>query len=360
LKKLPLPICLMNNNKTMNRTLLLFPILFFILFAGCNHSEKAIKQDKTVYIKTHKVQQGEFPYAVHTSGKLASKSELKLSFKTGGIINSIYFDEGQKVNKGQTLAELKFDEIYAQVKKARLGLEKAKRDFERVENLFKDSVATLEQYQDMQTALHVAESNVKIAEFNLQHSKITAPEDGKILKKLAEENEMIGAGYPVFLFGTLVNDWIVKVNIVDKDLVNIELNDTAYIKFDAFQGKPFVGIISEMGSMADPYTGTYEAEIKVLHPDDKFASGFIAKIDIESKLKKQFQLVPVSALVEGNENIAYIYKFIEGSPVKNKVIVDHIDDEYLYVIEGISENDIIAVEGAKYITKNSIIKIRND
>ena len=187
--------------KQLKYKILLLLVFSFILFS-CKNNDKQLQKDNTIYIKTQVINTGNFPYIIHSSGKLSSKSELKLSFKTGGIINTIYTDEGLEIKKGTTLAELKFDEIYAQVKKARLGLEKATRDFARVESLYKDSVATLEQYQDMETALKFAESNVKIAEFNLEHSKIIAPEDGRILRKLAEENEMISSGYPVFLFGT--------------------------------------------------------------------------------------------------------------------------------------------------------------
>ena len=107
-------------------------------------------------------------------GKLASKEELKLSFKTGGIISEIFVDEGQTVKKGQVLAKLNLSEIQAQVNQAILGLDKAERDYRRANNLYKDSVVTLEQLQNTTTALDIAKSNVKIAEFNLQFSTIKA------------------------------------------------------------------------------------------------------------------------------------------------------------------------------------------
>lgn len=336
-------------------------IVLLVAFAvACNSNGKPEKQENTVYVKTKKVIRKSFALRIHASGNLASKSELKLSFKTGGIINTINVDEGQEIKKGTTLAELKFDEIYAWLKQANLGLQKAKRDFSRVENLYKDSVATLEQYQDMQTALEFAESNVKIARFNSEHSKIVAQSDGKILKKLAEENEMIAPGYPVFLFGTYENDWIVRINVVDKDLVLIELDDDAIISFDAFPNRTFKGTVSEIGSMADPYTGTYEIEIRVKDADEKFASGFIAKIDIVSKKSNQFILVPINAIIEGSESNAYIYELVENKPVKIKVAVDHFDDKYLYVTEGTNAGSVVITDGSKYITKNCIVEIKNN
>ncbi len=334
-------------------------IFIAVLFIACNNNDKQLKQDHTIYVKTQKVVTGEFPFTVHTSGSLSSKSEQKLSFKTGGIIDKMFADEGQQVKNGDVLAILKLSEINARAKQAKLGMEKAKRDFERVKNLYNDSVATLEQYQDMETALKYAGSNVKIANFNLTHSKIVAPTNGKILKKIAEENEMVGSGHPVFLFGTYVNNWIVRVNVIDKDLVLINIGDSASVSFDAFSGKTFRGIVSEIGSLADPYTGTYEVEIKIADPDKKFASGFIAKIDIVSKETRQYYMVPVNALIEGSEDKAYVYELVNGKPVKTIVTIDHFNENYLFVTDGIKAGTEVIIDGGKYITKSSIIKIKN-
>ncbi len=235
-------------------------IIITLFFSACKEQVAEEKITEKVKVRTTKVIEKEMSIPVHCSGKLSSKEESKLSFKTGGIISNIFVDEGQKVKKGQVLAKLNLSEIQAQVNQARLGLEKAKRDFRRANNLYQDSVVTLEQLQNVTTALNIAKSNVKIAEFNLQYSTIKAPSNGKILKRVAEENEIIGTGYPIFLFGSTENDWIIRVNITDKDIFSLKLNDKAEIKFDAYPDKTFTASVTEIGNSADPYTGTYEVE----------------------------------------------------------------------------------------------------
>jgi RND family efflux transporter MFP subunit len=153
------------------------------------------------------------------------KSESKLSFKTGGIIQNIMVDEGQSVRKDQLLAQLNLEEIQSQVKQAELALSKAERDYERAGNLYRDSVATLEQYQNAGTALEVARSNASIAHFNLQFSSIHAPADGKILKRIAEPNEIIAPGHPVFLFAATGSNWVVRANLTDRDIVRVSIRD---------------------------------------------------------------------------------------------------------------------------------------
>ncbi|MCK4662630.1 MAG: efflux RND transporter periplasmic adaptor subunit [Bacteroidales bacterium] len=334
-------------------------IITALFFSACKEQITEEKTEKKVKVKTTKIVEKEISIPVHCSGKLSSKTESKLSFKTGGIISNIFVDEGQTVKKGQVLAKLNLSEIQAQVNQAKLGLEKAKRDFKRANNLYKDSVATLEQLQNATTALNIAKSNVEIAEFNLQFSTIKAPSNGKILKRIAEKNEIIGSGYPVFFFGSTENDWVVRVNITDKDIFLIKLKDNAEIKFDAYTNKIFPATVSEIGNSADPYTGTYEVELTLKPTNTKFASGLIARVDIFPLNKEKYCLVPINALIEGSETIGYIYKVINSKPEKLKIEIHHIDNEFLYVSKGINPGTEIIIEGVNYIDNGSEVEIVN-
>ena len=164
-----------------------------------------------------KAQQVTHREQIFAVGQLSSSEEVKLSFKTGGIVGKILVREGQKVRKGQLLAELQLDEIEAQVEQsvlgiqqskitidnARLMLNKAERDFRNVQGLYADSVATLDQLEDAklqlnnarnqlqaaETGLSFSQRTADIAQFNRDHSRIVAPANGEILLKMGEANE---------------------------------------------------------------------------------------------------------------------------------------------------------------------------
>ncbi len=91
------------------------------------------------------------------TGIVSSSSEARLSFKTGGIVEKLYFKEGDRVSKGQLLARLNLTEINAAVSQAREGLAKAQRDQQRAQNLYRDSVATQEQVQIASTAVRLSQ-----------------------------------------------------------------------------------------------------------------------------------------------------------------------------------------------------------
>jgi RND family efflux transporter MFP subunit len=307
--------------------------------------------ENIIKVKTAEVIEKNIVFPIHSSGKLSAKTEQKLSFKTGGIINKIYVDEGQSVARGQLLTELKLSEIKARVNMAEQALGKAERDFNRTMSLFKDSVATLEQLQDAETALEVAKSNLEIAGFNLKYSTISAPSQGKILRRLMEENEVAGSGTPVILFASSDDYWVVRVNVTDKDIVNISLGDSATIRFDAYNNTNFKSSVTEIGRAADPYTGTYEVELTVNPVKDKnLMSGFIAKADIYSGcLSHKYLSVPIDALTDYNEESGYVYEVKDSNAIRRKIDFIKVLNEEVIIRGGLTPGTKLIVEGLNYV-----------
>jgi len=338
----------------------IFLVFIILILSSCKNNQPQEQNDTIIQVKTYTVHEKEMAFPIHSSGKLSLKEEIKLSFKTGGIIKSILVDEGQNLRQGDILAELNMEEITASVNQAKLALEKAERDYIRANNLFNDSVVTLEQKQNAGTAVDFARSNLDIAEFNNKYSKIEAPEKGIILKRLAAKNEIIGPGYPVFLFASTKNDWIIRVNITDRDILKLQFNDTANIAFDAYPGRIFKANISEIGKAADPYTGTYEVELKLNNINIKLVSGLIASVDILPYQKEKLIEIPFIAMVEGNEYEAYIYIVDDNNkPKKMRLKIAGISSESFYIMDGLKDGTRVITDGAAYIKAESKIEIVN-
>jgi multidrug efflux pump subunit AcrA (membrane-fusion protein) len=153
----------------MNKIHLIFFVPFvFICISSCKKFPLKQEEKPAIPVRTEIVREQLLTFPIHTTGRLSAKTESKLSFKTGGIIQKIHVDEGRSVTRGQILASLNLSEIQPKARQADLALQKAERDYERTKNLYKDSVATLEQFQDVRTALELARSNADIAKFNLE------------------------------------------------------------------------------------------------------------------------------------------------------------------------------------------------
>lgn len=340
------------------KPLKLMVVITVLLTVSCRNKTPQTTSAEPTAVRTIKVVQEEISIPVHSSGILVSSEEMKLSFKTGGIVAKIMVNEGDRVEKGTIIATLNLSEINAQVNLARNGYDKARRDHARVRNLYTDSVATLEQMQNASTSLSVAKSNLDIAEFNLSHSRITAPDNGVILKQFVKNNELVAPGYPVFLFGTSDKNWKVKTGLSDRDIVRINPGDSSSVTLDAWQGVKFPAVVDQVGGMSDPLTGTYEIELILSSKGYRLATGFIAGIEVFPSKKEEFITIPVQAIVEADGQSGYIYS------VKKSGVVQKIKIEIITIIgskAAISGNlngvDEIVSEGAAYLRDGEVVRI---
>ncbi|MEM1322814.1 MAG: efflux RND transporter periplasmic adaptor subunit [Bacteroidota bacterium] len=371
--------------------LLLIPLLGAALLVTAYNLNKTATESEKVrnlrQVETQLAEAIEYQPSVFASGKLAAREEIRLSFKTGGIIRRLYVREGQKVKKGQLLAELKLDEINAQVQQAELGnkqaeiairnaelaLQKAERDYENTQGLYQDSVATFEQLDNAriqldnarnqleaaQTGLDFNKKNTAIADFNLTYSKITAPAAGTVLRKMAEANELVGPGSPIFLLGTKNQELVIRVNITDKDIIHLRMGDKADIEFDAYPNHQFKGEIREMASIADAYTGTYEVEISVDSEGKKLLPGFIGKVNIHTSEQESLVRIPIDALISADKNRGVIFTVKGDSAIRTLIDIHKLEKGSILLRKGLQPGEELVVKGGGYLQQGDLVSRQN-
>jgi RND family efflux transporter MFP subunit len=331
-----------------------------LLCAGCRNEAPPPAGEVITRVRSVRVVPEEISIPVRSGGVLMTTEEMKLSFKTGGIVEKIVVREGDKVRGGDLIALLNLSEIRANVSLAENGFEKSLRDLTRIKNLYADTVVTLEQLQNATSAFEAARTTLEIARFNFLHSAIRAPADGIILKQLVRENEIVSPGYPVLLFGSSGGSWKVKTGISDRDIIKINRGDSATVTTDAYPGVVFKAVVEQISGVANPMTGTYEVELFLNGAGYRLAAGFIAAVDIYPAVRRSVILVPAGAVVEADGDTGYIFA-VNGSDIAEKfsIKITAITGPNMAVTgipAGITE---VVYEGAAYLkhgTKVEVVK----
>ncbi len=331
---------------------------------GCGSDSNAANRKEPiksapVLVRLATVEHTDADLPVRAIGKLEAKEEFRLSFKTGGIVDRVFVDEGRQVEKGQLLATLSLTEIDAQLAQARNGFDKADRDLQRVKNLFADTVATLEQLQNATTAWEVARAGLDAAAFNRKYSQIYAPSNGRILRRLADDHEQITSGTPVVIMAGYDKGWIVRSGLADRDLMRIKAGDSAKIEFDALPGRFITGIVSEIGAAPNPVNGTYEIEIRLGPSTDRLVTGFIGKISITPSLIKPMSLVPIEALVEANGTSGFVFAPApdEKSARKVPVIVSYVHEGKAGILGDLPGIRTVITAGATKLSDGAVVTV---
>lgn len=329
--------------------------------ACSNGDQKQAKEvaEELLTVSLIKVQKTTLQDQIIASGVLSSKEELKLAFKTGGLIKRVLVDEGQSVNAGQLLAELDMSEIDAQVSQAQLALQKAQRDFDRVKNLVADQAATQTNLDDATTGLELAQQQVQIAKYNQKLSKIYAPKAGKILRKISETGELITPFAPALILGTGTNAFNLSVGLSDREIVKVKKGYPALVSLDAYPGRFFKARVSQIAETINPATGTFEVELELEKTAERLISGFVAKAVINPPGEKQILSIPIEALVEANKNNAFVFLFDNGSVARHPIITGKINGNQVEVVSGLSEGQSIVYQGANFLSDGQKVNANN-
>lgn len=299
--------------------------------------------------------------SIQTLGTFINKSEARPAFKTGGVIASTYFKEGDKVKKGQVLSTLIMTEINAQVNQALQAVKKAERDVQRINNLFLDSVATLEQKQNVETALAVAKNNLAIAKFNQDHSTVISPLEGRIIKQVLHSGEIAGPGMPVYIImSTQQADWRVTTGLLDYEWAQIQINQPAEITLDAYPGQNFPAIITDRSTLVTNASGKLDIELKLHQLPPALAAGMICKIVIPVTSTQSLPVIPIDALVRSDGAQAEVFVINEQNLAKKIPIRIHkLLGDKVAVQSGLEGVEKVVTIGSIYLEDGDKVQVAN-
>jgi membrane fusion protein, multidrug efflux system len=330
---------------------------------GLPQAMPAETPDEPIPVRVQPVTTDNHSRILQYSGLIASNAQARLSFKIGGIISKIYVREGDHVAAGQLLATLDLTEIDAQVQQAAQNVEKSQRDENRISNLYKDTVASLEQLQNTNTQLSVATEALRIARFNRQYAQIRAAAAGTILQKFMNEGELAAAGAAVFQFnGTNPNDWVVRFGVSDKDWAALRKGDKAVVSIDAYPDQRFTGIVTKLAEGADPNGGTYAVEVTVSPAGHKLAPGLFCTLQLQPAAGKAFSFIPAAALAEGDEKAGFVYILNEDQRTVKKIPVRiaFLQGDQIAISSGLENVRQVITDGVGYLTERSVVQVHND
>jgi membrane fusion protein, multidrug efflux system len=353
----------------VSRRLLLIPVLVLAAgFAVYHHGKKpeaVAEADDRVPVEAVFAQPAPDADIISVYGIVRPDREAKLAFKIGGMIRSVTVDAGERVEKGQVLAELDASEIDSRASRAALAVEKARRDVARLKPLGEKGYASAQSVADARTALEAARADQRAVEFDRSLARITAPADGVVLARHAEARELVAPGAPVMTVSAGSDSFVLKTGLSDRDMARVKTGDPATIRLDAFEGMEMQGEVSRLAAESDPRSGTFEAEIRFIEPAHPLVSGFIGQVQIRpaiSGANASAVTIPASALLEGHGSQASVFLVDKQTHLveRRRLTVGRIRGENILVTEGLTPDSVIVTAGAAYLHEGARVRITGD
>jgi len=335
--------------------------------------------------KLAKVERGDLAKSVVATGKVEPITKVEIKSKASGIVKKLYVDAGDRVKKGQLLAELDKEEIEARVAQAKAqteaseaslkgtqaDLERAKVDaegpdvpmlkraYDRAQGMAKEGVVSQSALDDAQKnyemslnkqnvakaqlqVLHakigqaqaqVAQdhANLKQLEEQLGYTTITSPIDGIILSRDVEVGDAVSSILVLGSTATLImtegdiSEVYVKGKVDESDIGKVYMSQPARIKVESFKDKTFNGKvtkISPMGVEKDNVT-TFEVRVSINNPGGELKAAMTANAEIILEEHKNVLQIPEGAILYDKDKKASVeIPDPKGKEGKNKVAVN--------------------------------------
>ena len=318
--------------------------------------------------KLAKVERGNLAKSVVATGKIEPITKVEIKSKASGIVKKLYVDYGDKVTKGQVLAELDKEEIQARVDQARAQLEGSsaslngtradlerakvdaegpdvpllKRAYERAQGMAKDGVVSASALDDAEKNYEMAlnkqnvskaqlqvlqakigqaqgqvaqdRANLKQLEEELGYTTIESPIDGIVLSRDVEIGDAVSSILVLGSSSTLVmtlgdtSEVYVKGKVDESDIGKVYLGQPARIKVESFKDKTFTGKvtkISPMGVEKDNVT-TFEVRVSINNPEGVLKAMMTANAEIILEEHKNVLQIPEGSIIYDKDKKASV------------------------------------------------------
>ena len=343
---------------------------FMYAFACCKEKEapkppvvevqKPTKQDVHIY--------GDYV------GSIRASQFVELHARVEGYLESMLFEEGKYVKKGEPLFIINQGQYKARVEKAKAQLKrdealaaKASRDVKRLRPLYEQHAASQLDLDNAIAALENAEANIAMsqadldqAELELSYTVITSPMSGYISERYVDIGTLVGPGGQSKLAAVVKSDTVlVDFKMTDLDYLKAEKRNVKFGETDTSRSwqptvtvtladnseYPMKGIVDFADPLVDPETGTFTVRAELPNPENTLLPGQFTRVKLLLDVIEGSIVVPRKALsIEKGGAFLFVVKknnvvekrFVQTGPeIGNNVVIER----------GLGANELVVVEG---------------
>ncbi|GGX75991.1 MexH family multidrug efflux RND transporter periplasmic adaptor subunit [Litorimonas cladophorae] len=337
-----------------------FLTMLALAFAALGLSALASAQSgpSSVFVET--VKERDFAVRVEALGTLEPNEVVDLTLNTADRVQSLYFDDGQRVRKGKTLLSLAQREQIALTEEAEANVDEARRQLERVERLTERNAVSQAELDESRRAMNSASARLRAVQSRQKDRVLVAPFDGIL-------------GFRQVSVGTFIRPGDTVARLIDDSEMNLEFTVPSIFlrslkpgtqitsRTDDLPDMVFNGVIATIDNAIDPVTRSISVRATIPNPDRILMSGMFMEIVLIADPRRSLS-IPEEAIQPVGPR-TFVFKVVDTttppSVQRVEVKLGPMQGGYVEVLSGLEIRDRVVTEGVIRIRDGSEIKIED-
>lgn len=356
--------------KKWAKIILLLVVVIIAIVTGYKYYAQKQEEAKKPVVNTAQVQYMSMKSIVSATGTIKPVESVEVSSKITARVKQVLVKENDTVTQGQTVALLDGKDYETQKEQAEFTLQNAKTIYDRTNYLYNIGAKSKEDLDNAQYNYDTAQSKLEEAESNLSETVIVSPMDGVVIGEPVTDGTMAvqGNSNPTVIMRIAdLSRKQIFAKVDETDIGSVRVGQKATFTVDAYNGKTFTATVSKISqtdmdnswnisnsssssSSSSAAVIYYSVTLDVDDPEGLLMPSMTARVEIETANKDSALAVPLSAL-KTDKNGTYVIVIKDDGTTENRYVETGIyGDEFVEIINGLSENEKVDVTMVKKAT----------
>ena len=356
--------------KKWAKIILVLVVVIIAIVTGYKYYAQKQEEAKKPVVNTAQVQYMSMKSIVSATGTIKPVESVEVSSKITARVKQVLVKENDTVTQGQTVALLDGKDYETQKEQAEFTLKNAKIIYDRTNYLYNIGAKSKEDLDNAQYNYDTAQSKLEEAESNLSETVIVSPMDGVVIGEPVTDGTMAvqGNSNPTVIMRIAdLSRKQIFAKVDETDIGSVRVGQKATFTVDAYNGKTFTATVSKISqtdmdnswnisnsssssSSSSAAVIYYSVTLDVDDPEGLLMPSMTARVEIETANKDSALAVPLSAL-KTDKNGTYVIVIKDDGTTENRYVETGIyGDEFVEIINGLSENEKVDVTMVKKST----------
>ena len=288
-------------------------------------------------------------------GNLLPNQRVIMRSEIDGVIENIYFDEGQEIVKNKKLVDISTKELSLKLKIALADSKLAESNLNRDEKLAKKNLIPNAQLHQTRTFAERAFLNKELAKISLNKSLINSPLKGTVKTRFVKVGEFVRKGDRLAEI-LEVDRILVRINIPEQEILQIIIGQKVDITLYILGKKIFEGQVKKIGLEADASNRTFPVQVEVDNRERGLRPGMLARVTFTQRVDQDQVVIPRHTIMERDSG-RIVYVVDNGKAIQREVTIGISQREKVQILMGLSKGEQLVVEGHTKLTDGEEINI---